>query len=75
MAANIDVVIKAGAALLPFGINVWGNGQRFERREIQAFEQIAAAGTEMAGDLAIELVQQWPDRRVHFIKAKEPLIA
>ena len=28
MAANINMVIKARAALLPFGINIWGDGQR-----------------------------------------------
>lgn len=27
MTANIDMVIKTRAALLPLGINVWGYGQ------------------------------------------------
>ena len=57
MAANIEVVIKARAALLPLGINVRGIGQRLQRRAVSAFKQITATGTEMAGDLAIELFQ------------------
>jgi len=57
MAANIDVVIKASTALLPLCVNVWGNWQRLQRGAVQAFKQITAAGTEMAGDLAIELFQ------------------
>ena len=75
MAANIDMVIKARAALLPFGVNVRVNGQRLQRRAIQAFKQIAAAGTEMAGNLTVELIQQWSDGGVHLIKTKETLVA
>ena len=56
MAANIDMVIKARATLLPFGINIRCQGQWLERRAIQTF-QITAAGTKMAGDLAIELIE------------------
>jgi hypothetical protein len=65
MATNIDVLIKASTALLPLCINVWGNGQGLERGAIQPLEQITAAGTEMAGDLAIKLIQQGPDGGVH----------
>ena len=75
VAANIDMVIKARATLLPFGINIRCQGQWLERRAIQTFKQITAAGTKMAGDLAIELIEQRPDGGVHFIKPKEALIA
>lgn len=44
---------------------------QFERSAIQAFKQIASAGTEMAGDLVIEMFQQWPDRRVYFVQPEE----
>ena len=75
MATNIDVVIKACAALLPFSVNVWVNGQRLECGSIQSFKQITTAGPKMAGHLAIELIQQRPDRCVHLIQAKEALVA
>ena len=65
------MVIKACTALLPLGIYVWVNGQRLERGAIQAFIKITAAGTEMAGDLAIELIQQGPDRRVDLVQTKK----
>ena len=74
MATNIDMAIEACTALLPFGANVRVTGQRLQRRAIQTFKQIAAAGTEMATDLAIELIQQRPDSGVYLIKPKEPLI-
>ena len=53
MAADIDMVIEARAALLPFGINIGLHRQGLQSGPIQAFKQVAAACTKMAADFAV----------------------
>ena len=64
MVSYIDMVIETGAALLPFRIDVGFMGQRLQCRFVQRFKQGPAAGTQVPGDLVVQLVAQGSDRRV-----------
>ena len=55
---DFHVVVEAGAALFPFGVLVGLGRQRFEGRPVELLEQLAAAGTEMTCDPAVEVLQQ-----------------
>ena len=72
---DIDVIIQTRAALFPFGVNIRFNGQGFEGGLVQAVRQVPATGTQMAGDFAVQLIEQGTDRSIQFIEAKEALIA
>ena len=61
MLVDCDVVIEPGAALFPFGINIWGHRQRLQGGIVQLFKKLSAAGTQMAGDLVVELDKQRAD--------------
>ena len=54
---DFHVVVEAGAALFPFGVFVGLGRQRFEGRPVEFLEQLAAAGTEMTCDPAVEVFQ------------------
>ena len=58
MPPDIDVVIQPGAALLPFCINIWFDRQRLQSRFVQALKQIPTACAQMAGDLAVQLIEK-----------------
>ena len=72
VASDIDVVIEPGPALLPFSVDVGFHRQGLERGLVQRLEQIPAAGAQMPGDLAIELIPKRADRSVQFIEPEEP---
>lgn len=75
MPFDCDVVIDPRAALLPFGIDVGLRRQRLQGGPVQLIEQLPAAGAKVAGDLAVEPVQQRADGGVYFPKAEELPVA
>ncbi len=75
MPVDCDVLIEPGAALLPFGIDVGRHRQRLQGGLVQLFEQLPAAGTEMARYLVVEPIQKRTNGSVHVPKAEELTVA
>ena len=76
MPLDIDVIIDADPADAPFGEHVRLHRQRFERRPVQLFEQLAPGHAEPADrQLVIYPDQQCADRRVQLLQAVETPVA
>lgn len=56
MPVHVDVVIDPGPALFPFRVDIWLFGQRPQSWFVQVLKQGTATGTQMPGDLGIELI-------------------
>src|SRR3989338_3702266 len=55
---DVDVVVDVDAAVLPGGHLEAGRGQRFQRRQVQALEQLPAGGAEVLHEAGVELAPQ-----------------
>ena len=64
MPLNFDVVIRRHAGATPFGVLVGLGRQRHQGRPIDRIEELAAAGTELAHQTHVEIVDQEADRDV-----------
>jgi hypothetical protein len=72
---NFDVVIRRHAGATPFGILIGLGRQRHQGRTIDGVEELAAAGTELAHQAGIEVVDQDADRDVQLGEREEAPIA
>ena len=75
MLGEFDMVVEAGAALLPFGVLIWLARQRLERRLIECLEQLAAGCAQVFCDAPVQVFQQFMDGLVQFGEAEETAIA
>ena len=73
MLLDLDVIIEAGLALLPFGVDV-GRGRQWLQAPIglERLEQRAAARAEMPGDAVVQRCDAIPDRCVQLGEREEP---
>ena len=70
-----DVVVEAGAALFPFGVFEGHGGQRLEGGPVDPLEQLAARSAQMAGDPAVQILQQFGDGLVQLGQREEAAVA
>jgi hypothetical protein len=75
MLGDLDMIIEAGAALLPFGILVGLGRQRLERRPVELLEQLPAGCAEMTRDAPVESDEKLGDRLIEFGETEETVIA
>jgi hypothetical protein len=68
---DLDVIIDADPALLPFGKDVWRNRQRLERAAFQLLEQRAAARAKMACNAIVDLCEEFSDGCIQFREREE----
>ncbi len=61
MLLDLDVIIEADPAFLPFGVDVGLGGQGAEGGALQLLEQLSPAGAEMARHTAVQLFQELAD--------------
>ena len=66
MLGDLDMVIEAGAALLPFGVLVCLARQRLQRRLVERLEQLPARCAEMFCLPPVQVLQQLMDGLVEF---------
>ena len=71
MLVELDMIVEAGPALLPRGVDVGFGGQGLERRLVQHLEQRPPARAEMAGDTPVQLHQKLTDSLVQFGEREE----
>ncbi len=74
MLVDLDVIIETGAALLPRGVGIGFGGEILERGAVELLEQLPTARSEMAGDAAIELVEELTDGGVGLGQGEEPAV-
>ena len=70
MSADIDVIIEADPADLPFRINIRLDRQRAQRVLLDPFEERRARGLELAHRAIVEIEHQRPDGAVQFSKRR-----
>ena len=75
MLVDLDVVIDPDAALLPFGVHVGLDRQRFEHRPVDIIEQHASARAQMPRHTLVECCDAVADRVVQLGDREEPAIA
>jgi len=75
MLGDLDMIIEAGAALLPFGVLVWVARQRLQRRLVERLEQLPARCAQVLCDAPVHLFQQFMDGLVQLGEAEETAIA
>src|SRR5271163_2464579 len=71
---DLDVIIEASLALLPFGVDVrrcWG---RLQGRSVCRVEQGASARAQMPRHSVVECYETLPDRRVQLRQREEPAV-
>ena len=68
--ADLDMAVEPDLALDPFGVFAGRGGQRRQRRPVGLLEQLPPAGAEVPGHLAVEPIQQLPDRGVQLGQGK-----
>ena len=72
---DLDVIVEAGAAFLPFGVSVGLRRQLFERRPLQVIEQRAPARPQMPRHTVVERRHQLGDGGVQLAEREEAAIA
>ena len=75
MLVDLDVIIDAGSAFLPFGVDIGLGGQGGEGRPVELLEQLTPAGAEMTGHAAVQLIQEFVDGLVQFDEREEAALA
>src|SRR6202043_3473283 len=75
MPLDLDVVIEADPAFLPFRVEVGLDRQRLERGAFDLVEQRTPAGSQMPRHAVVELRDQFPDGGVEFGQREEAPIA
>ena len=75
MLGDLDMVVEAGAALLPFGVLIGLGRQRLERRSVECFEQFPAGRAQMLCLPPVQVFQPFMDGLVQFGEAEETAIA
>ena len=61
MLGDLDMVVEAGAALLPFGVLIGLGRQRLERRSVECFEQFPAGRAQMLCLPPVQVFQPFMD--------------
>ena len=74
MLVDLDVVVETGAALLPLGVDVRLGREIEERGAVELLEQLPPARSKMAGDAAIELVEELADGGVGLGQGEQPAV-
>jgi hypothetical protein len=72
---NFDVVIRRYAGAAPFGVLIGLGWQRHQGRTIDGLEELTAAGTELAHQAGVEVLDQDTDRDVQLGEREEAPIA
>src|SRR3984957_8553601 len=75
MLRDLDVIIEAGPALLPLGVDVGLSRQWLQRWLVQCLKQRAAARAEMPGDTVVQRCDTITDRCVQLDEREEPDVA
>ena len=75
MLGDLDMIIEAGAAFLPFGVLVCLARQRLQRRLVECLEQLPAGCAQVFCDAPVHLFQQFMDGLVQLGEAEEAAIA
>ncbi len=70
-----DVVVDAGARLLPLGITVRLHGKRRERRTVDLLEESAARVLELLERATVEFLDELPDGQVELVQGEEAPVA
>src|SRR5712671_2623886 len=71
---DLDVIIEAGLALLPFGVDVRLCWERLQGRSVCRVEQSAPARAQMPRHSVVECYEALPDRRVQLRQREEPAV-
>src|SRR5271168_511368 len=75
MLRDLDVIIEAGPALLPLGVDVGLSRQWLQRWLVQCLKQRATARAEMPGDTVVQRCDTITDRCVQLDEREEPDVA
>src|SRR5580692_12044070 len=71
---NLDVIIEASLALLPFGVDIRRCRERLQGRSVCRVEQGTPARAQMPRQSVVECYQALPDCRVQLRQREEPAV-